>query len=422
VNSKQKIRIDHAIGSPLAAVLNVMARSVGAVWHRDHTISRKCRSIAVCKFEGMGNVIQATALLSALRGRFAETPIIFVTTRKLRGLLDTIPLVDQVLCLDDTSVASVAWSSLVLLAQLWRRRVDLFLNLEVYSFHAAMLTVTSCAVNRIGYYGLSYAFSRGIYTHMLFYNRKAPLGEIYLQMARSLGCATPSAGLLPFEVSTQKRDALRTKLTGLVGDAMDSGFVLVNPNASDLCIERRWPAESFARLVELIHGAFPAVTMLLTGSRGERGYVERLRQMVAAPAAGRVHSIAGSLDIGELIAAIAETRLLITNDTGPMHIAFALERLCLILWGPESPSHYGAMKNSVSIYKNFYCSPCVFDFYDQAALPCRGDNFCMKSIGVQEVFQAARQILERGTAGAPNPQPILYSDDRTGTPLGVVVR
>jgi ADP-heptose:LPS heptosyltransferase len=95
--------------------------------------------------------------------------------------------------------------------------------------------------------------------------------------------------------------------------------------------------------------------------------------------------------LNELFALIQNAELVISNDTGPMHISFALARPTISLFGPASPSQYGQNPNAFGIYKNIYCSPCVHDFLSP---PCKGDNQCMKQITVEEVFNLCEEILK----------------------------
>ena len=96
-------------------------------------------------------------------------------------------------------------------------------------------------------------------------------------------------------------------------------------------------------------------------------------------------NLSGKTNLHELVETLRTADLLITNDTGPMHVANSLNTNVLALFGPCSPKQYGLGKNIKTIYKNVYCSPCVHEF---VVPPCKGDNQCMKLISVDEVFEA----------------------------------
>ncbi|NJK95969.1 MAG: glycosyltransferase family 9 protein [Bacteroidales bacterium] len=88
---------------------------------------------------------------------------------------------------------------------------------------------------------------------------------------------------------------------------------------------------------------------------------------------------------------ITHTDIFISNDTGPMHLAALLQKRTIALFGPCSPAHYRFNKSIYVLYKHLYCSPCVHEF---KIPPCKGNNICMKSISVNEVYQLCCEVLE----------------------------
>ena len=108
-----------------------------------------------------------------------------------------------------------------------------------------------------------------------------------------------------------------------------------------------------------------------------------------------------------------------TNDTGPMHIAFSCGTPTVALFGPASPIQYPGIKNTSIIYKDVYCSPCVHDF---VIPPCNGDNICMKLITVSEVFEKTKAQLDQ--VAIPNAllDDTVYYDEATYKVIGLVGR
>jgi heptosyltransferase-2 len=172
-------------------------------------------------------------------------------------------------------------------------------------------------------------------------------------------------------------------------------LILVNPHASDLCAERRWDAAKFSALIGELTQAYPEIAIVLIGAPAEIPYTIQVIQGVAEEFQSHIVNLAG-LSLDELCTLISRAELLITNDSGPMHIAFSLSRPVLSLFGPSSPDHYAWHPTMQSlnnpVYKRLYCSPCLH-LFDTA--PCHGDNECMKHIQVKEVLELAHQILSR---------------------------
>ena len=207
---------------------------------------------------------------------------------------------------------------------------------------------------------------------MMFFNPRVPISHVYLQMAQLI-C----------------KDEAFKKLYELKSDqkARDEEYIVINPNASDLRIERRWSRENFIQLIQKINAKHPALKILLIGRKGEKEYTERIAQEINN---ANVLNTAGETNLDELIGLIQHARLMISNDTGPMHIAYSTNIPVICLFGPCSPDQYGTSKNAHIIYKKIYCSPCVHDF---EIPPCKGDNVCMKLIQTQEVFAKFEELM-----------------------------
>ena len=121
--------------------------------------------------------------------------------------------------------------------------------------------------------------------------------------------------------------------------------------------------------------------------------------------------LSGALSIRELMAMIRQCSLLITNDSGPMHIAAAFGIPLVAIFGPTDPAVTSPVGNSVELLrKEVACAPCLLR-------ECPIDHRCMLQITVEEVFQAARRQLAGATGGVPSggPRNVAVFLDRDGT-------
>jgi ADP-heptose:LPS heptosyltransferase len=421
---RQRILVDRLIAVPLAVALNAIVRLMGKILGRDHSIRPETtREIAVCKLVGMGSMLQATPLLVQLKHRFPQARLVFVTLRGNADLAHRLDGVDEVLSLDDRGAWLMLSTTVRLLAILCARHVDLFFDLEVYSGFTCLLSLFSLARNRLGLYRHSNRFKKGIYTHLVYFNTRMPVRKIYLQLGRLAGLpAGTTDALLPPRIEPTEVLALEKKLTGL-GLAAKTPFLLVNPNASDLMIERRWPREYFATVVNRVAEAgWPVV---LTGSRGEAGFVNSLLETIPTTTRTRVFNTAGMLALGELLALISSAASVLTNDTGPMHMAFALGRPVVCLVGPADPVHIGMEgPNIVTLYAQVSCSPCVHEVDEP---PCHGNNVCMKRLLPELVVDKLLALLAQQKPDSKLVPPAstrlqLAWEDDSGEPLGVFQR
>jgi ADP-heptose:LPS heptosyltransferase len=378
------------------------------------------RNIVVAKLLGLGSIIQATPLLRALHASYPSARIYFLTTAGNRGLVERLACVDQGIYLDDRSPAAMARDTTAAVRAFVREGIDLYFDLEVYSAASSCLSLLSVARNRFGLYRHSSRFKRGLFTHLLYFNVTMPIAEIYLQMLRMTGAAGPfSTELDRVAVTAADREGLAAKVAAAAGGAgLDGNYVVVNPNASDLLLERRWPAGHFRRLVELLveRGERP----VLIGAPSERPYVESIWRDLPEPARARTLNAAGLVGLGELFALIEGARCVISNDTGPMHLAFSLRRPVVCLFGPGSPAHYGIDRPDVQIiYKDVFCSPCI---YETDTPPCSGNNVCMKWISPEEVLEATARLMRGEPSRHWRPERSLPLCDPGGQPLGMLIR
>ena len=178
----------------------------------------------VAKLIGMGSILQSVPLLRALKRRYPNAKLIFVTMKSNRELLSRLSVVDEILVLDDRSAPVMAATTLGAIATLIARRADLYFDLEVYSGFASLLALWAVTRNRLGFYRHSTAFKKGIYTHLVYFNTHMPVRQLYLQLGRIAGIPKGESELSgPILVHDHERQAVARLL------AKTSGWRLEEP-------------------------------------------------------------------------------------------------------------------------------------------------------------------------------------------------
>lgn len=392
MNARQKITIDRLFGAPAAYILNVAARVLGCLLRRDHSFPKLPRVICVAKFVGMGSILSSVPMLRSLRRQYPDAALVFITSRNNAPLLERMKLVDGCLYISESSLFAIAGTTLRVLFRLWRLRPELYFDLELYSYYSSLMATLSCARNRIGFYRKSTEFKDGLFTHLVFFNTGMPVETLYLQMAVTAGCDSVEDISEGTALSILERD--RDDFSTFADGWLDGGdkLLAVNPNASDLCLERRWPMAAFAETINDLLIRVPSLKVALTGSPGEREYVAELHSMLAGHGP-RVRNAAGKLSLGGFLALLERADCFLTNDSGPMHMAFVLKCATVALFGPGDPTHYVpryAAATSLIFYESVLCSPCL---YHSDLPPCREDNQCMKLIEPGKVTAACLALL-----------------------------
>jgi ADP-heptose:LPS heptosyltransferase len=350
---------------------------------RDHTQDpAQVQTIVVAKFAGLGSIVQCTPLLAALHQRFPTAKIVFLTSEKNSDLVSRLEHIHETVGIDERSLPRVFFSTLRALAKIARLRADLYFDLEIYSAYASCMAILALTRNRYGFYRGSSIHKIGIYTHLVYFNTRVEIREIYLQLGFSAGCQRPANSKLG-AIAIREQDYRDFEKLGLPA----APFVVLNPNASDLMVERRWPLGNFRELAAELK---KTANVVAVGSASERDYVSALE------GAGVVN-LAGKLSLGALLVLLEKCALLVTNDTGPMHFAWALGTPTVSLFGPVDPKHYGMRAGNIRIlYKPVYCSPCVHEVDEP---PCGGNNVCMQRITVAEVLGASLRLLRGEESG-----------------------
>lgn len=412
------ILIDRLIGLPIVFCLNGLARLLGLFLSRDHSICQNnVRTIVISKFVGMGSIIQAGPFIVMLKKKFPAATIILLTQKSNSSLIGRIPAVDGQIYVDTATPVKLVMSMMVMAVRLWRLRVDLFFDLELYSTFASVIALISMARNRFGFYRQSANFKKGIFTHLLYFNTRMPIRHIYEQLGGAAGClVTKSSRLPPLQVFADDLEEAETVIARHTS-GNDGDYVVINTNASDLMLERRWPLENFAALIEKI--ASRTQPVFLVGAPTERGQIEEVQNLLSPTTRENCFNLAGELSLGGFLALLVGAKTFITNDTGPMHMAFALGVPTVCLFGPGSPDHYTIQsEKTITLRAPVYCSPCL---YEIDSPPCGGDNICMRLILPDEVEKAFNQLARGDFLPSPSgAEEVIY--ECAGKPLGLLVR
>ena len=144
-----------------------------------------------------------------------------------------------------------------------------------------------------------------------------------------------------------------------------------------------WPLEQAAELCKKLQREY-GCHVLLVGHASER---ERTKHIVAL-SGGSARSLAGRTGLGELACLIRKADLMISMDSGPMHIACALGTPGVAIFGPTSPERTGPFgENWRVVRKALACSPC----FARGRCP-EGHHRCMKNITAEEVLEACAGV------------------------------
>lgn len=167
--------------------------------------------------------------------------------------------------------------------------------------------------------------------------------------------------------------------------------IIVNVNAGDYMPERKYPLKHFATLIEQLSIKYK---ITLTGTQNEIGYTTELSNILNEKQVAH-ENLTGKLNLKEFIYELKKCKLLITNDSGPLHLAKYFDVATLGIWGPTSAKQvaYKSSFNTRNISSNYSCSPCFIEPKSSVAKICNGRIDCLKELSANKIVEEVEALL-----------------------------
>ena len=339
--------------------------------------------ILVLGYRHLGDALFLSPMLRALGRRFPDAEIAVTAHGAGATALDHNPHVDRVWRLARRGLGA----KLTLLPALRRERYEVGVLAQHSLTNALLLRLVGCRVTA----GLATDGCGPLLTHRVAAPTQGVQHEVdrYLAIAAALGAA-PDGGGLEFHPTAADREEAAATLArlGLAGRISANApgrppLVGLFPGSSPAQAFKRWPADRFAALGRWLAGERGA-QVLVVGGRDDMEPMQAVSALVAAPHA--VDDAPGAL--GRFAALVAECDVLVTNDSGPMHLATAVGTRVVDLAGPSNPRRTGPYgPGHVVVQKVAPGSPKVWAHAPDPCLP-------MKLIEVADVRAAVDGLLE----------------------------
>ncbi|MBI2864133.1 MAG: glycosyltransferase family 9 protein [Chloroflexi bacterium] len=355
---------------------------------------RSFSAIVVFKPCCIGDVVNATPALAALREAYPKARLAFVVGDWAREAIQHNHLVDEVVGCG--TVGSGQKQSrreyLDLVRRIRRGRFDLAVVLD-RSPLVSIIPFLAGISHRAGIDSADRGFSLTIKSPL---RRNRHEAELYLDVVRALGI-NPGPHRSCFPVADADRSRADAILAGAEKDAGRPGekLAMVHPggavNPGMVLSAKRWLPDRYAaiarRLVE------EGWTVLLAGAASDRSVVDGIVSSLDTAgqrATSGIVDMVGRLSLGEFAAVAARCGLFVGNDSGPTHVAAAVGTPTVAVFGPSNPEMYAPYGPRASaVYNKVTCSPCFVD--GRFVADCR-DFKCMQAVEVEHVWQAIAQV------------------------------
>jgi len=330
------------------------------------------RHILLIKPSSLGDIVHAMPTCAAIRRAYPKARLTWLVKREWAGLVERIDGVDRVWPVKSTLKG---WLSQV--SPLRAEQFDLVMDLQGL-FRSAAIGWFSGSPLLVG-------FANGREGSPRFYSRRVSVPQLdmhavdrYLLVAKAVGAVESGEPEFRFRIPQTDYDEVDRVLSR---SGVPPGTSWVAMNVSARWQTKRWPPASFAEVAaRLQQEGFGAVVMI--GGPDERADIAEVNRRMKTPAI----DLAGATTVGLLPALLSRASLLITNDSGPMHVAAAVGIPIVALFGPTSAARTGPYGVGHAVLSgNVPCSPC-FSRTCHNTVPLE----CLTMVSPQQVLAAAR--------------------------------
>lgn len=359
-------------------------------WLRRPSPAAAPARILLLRLERIGDLLMTHEAIARARQLWPAADIDLAVGSWNAPLARLMPEVSRVDVVDVPWLAregtGLSWSALIAHARRWRTRsYDLVINFEP-DIRSNFLAWHAGAPRRVGYWtGGGGAFL----TDVLAYD---PSAHVATNAQRLLAHGDARATALPVSPPRLTTDPGSEAAASRALAGVPAEHRLVGLHVSGGRESKQWHLSRFADVGRQLSRE-PNVTLVLTGGPGDRALVDQVKTQLGT--AGVVDT-SGALDLPGTAALLSRLTMLVTGDTGPMHLAASVGTPVIALFGPSDPRRYGPLATHQQILRvQLPCSPC-----GQVRLPperCRGHvPDCMDGITVAAVVDAAQRWLREG--------------------------
>lgn len=346
---------------------------------------------------GIGDVLFTTPVIKAIKNSYPGSFIGYWCNERVKPILKDNPCIDKIFALSRGDIKRIYHQSrwqgitkfLSLLRNIKREHFDISLDFSLdhrYGLTSKLLGIKK----RLGY---NYKKRGRFLTDKIDiagYQDKHVV-EYYLELLKLLDI-NPQDEKPELYITEQDKkrafDLLQSK--GIDNKDLVIGIA---PGAGESWGKdarlKHWPAEKFARLADRLISELGAKILIL-GDKTERAIADTIKNTMR----NKPIDLAGETNLEELIAIINNLHILVTNDGGPLHIAVALNKKTVSLFGPVDPKVYGPYpfneRLHIVLRRTLDCSPCYRNF---RLSRCRSNRECLEKIDVDEVFNAVVNLL-----------------------------
>ena len=292
------------------------------------------KKILIIKPSALGDIVQAMPAACCLAQSFPDVEIHWFVRPEFAALIENHPCIHKIILFHRKELGKwwyepAAFAELLRLSkQLREEKYDIVFDFQG-RFRSAIFAWFSRCKMRIGMAGTQEITG-------LFYTQKIKQSSIhlidyFLDMVCSAGA---KRGKIEFRLKPQPHAIAETQKILSENKIDTDNYACFVPSAT--VESKKWPIENFAALAEKIYAKYRC-SVIAIGTEPEKPVAEKLKSLSKTP----VINLAGKTNIAQLIALLAGAKVVVSNDTGPAHIAAALGVPMVLIFGYTNPSRVG---------------------------------------------------------------------------------
>jgi lipopolysaccharide heptosyltransferase II len=366
--------------SDLAQKIRLINHGFSSFYNNMNPIhTEEIQNLLIRSTNWIGDAVMTTPAVRAIRKRFPNTHISILAKPWVVPVFENSEHIDRLLIYDDQGRHKGIFGKFRLAKDLKKYHFDaviLFQN----AFEAALITFLAGIPLRIGY---NTDVRQLLLTHAVSCTneiKKKHQTDYYLNIIRGIGMEEYNRELY---LKLNQKDRFRVeKILTEQRLSVDDKLIGINPGAT-YGPAKQWPYDRFARLADKIQ-AFTGGRIVIFGGPHDKELGRKIsRRMLNRPI-----DLSGGTSLGEAMALIERCDLFITNDSGLMHVAAALDVPLIAVFGSTNPATTGPLgSNSKVVQAAVPCSPCL-----KSDCP-EGHLKCMDQIDADRVFDVAKEML-----------------------------
>lgn len=350
--------------------------------------SKKYNKILIIKFFGIGSILLSSPSFRALKEKYPYAEITILTISSNREICEMLPSIDRVICLEIDNFLPFIVNFIKTLSYIRKINFDIIIDLEFITNFSSMTTLLITIFTKhketVGFLS-PIKWRNSVYNINVSFDHSRHITKIFSKVVKSLCGNDFKLSFLPETVALAKYANVKflEKLLEMNEDLRRCKyFICVNINTGMLSLHRRWPKKYFSIVIkELVKK--PDIAIFLIGGREDVAYVSDFQEEL--PRSPQIINLCGKTSIMQLIGLFSKSNLLITNDSGPLHLAQIMGLSTISFFGPETPYLYGPIGENHSVfYEDLFCSPCL-NIYNSKLSHCK-DNICMQAIKPERVL------------------------------------